>query len=251
MTWTQADIESLERATLDAVAPPHVEDFPGWLLSMDNSTIGRAISAVPLRHTDLRGDDISAIEARYVSRNHCARFRVADTPSLQSLHNAMRAKGYVATQATLVQTAPLSALAQCVAPYLGLNLQVSDTPTSGWGKVYTSEGFDPVDGANRVRALSRSSCVTYAWISDSEGPVAAGTASMGHGWLGIHGMRTAPAARGRGYAKQLIAALAAAGLKNQFSRAYLQVEEGNVPAVSLYARLGFLTGWRYHYWIKE
>jgi hypothetical protein len=46
----EIDIESLERATLDAVAPETVESLPGWLFPIDRTTIGRAISAVPLRH---------------------------------------------------------------------------------------------------------------------------------------------------------------------------------------------------------
>jgi hypothetical protein len=37
------EIESLERATLDAVAPASVGSLPGWLLPFDKSTVGRAI----------------------------------------------------------------------------------------------------------------------------------------------------------------------------------------------------------------
>jgi N-acetylglutamate synthase len=45
-----ADIEAIERATLQAVAPEVVESLPGWLLPMDHGTVGRARCAVPLHH---------------------------------------------------------------------------------------------------------------------------------------------------------------------------------------------------------
>jgi hypothetical protein len=40
----EIDIESLERATLDAVAPATVESPAGRLLPFDETTIGRATS---------------------------------------------------------------------------------------------------------------------------------------------------------------------------------------------------------------
>ena len=47
---TAADIEALERATVEAVAPPEVAEIGPWLVPLDDGTIGRAKSAVPLVH---------------------------------------------------------------------------------------------------------------------------------------------------------------------------------------------------------
>ncbi|MBW8722896.1 MAG: GNAT family N-acetyltransferase, partial [Polaromonas sp.] len=47
---TSSDIETIERATIAAVSPEIVEEFDGWLLPFDSGTVGRARSAVPLRH---------------------------------------------------------------------------------------------------------------------------------------------------------------------------------------------------------
>ena len=73
---SQHDIESLERATLDAVAPPAVEELDGWLLPFDRSTIGRAISAVPLRHDAGPVVVVQAMQARYAAHDLRAAFRV-------------------------------------------------------------------------------------------------------------------------------------------------------------------------------
>ena len=58
-----ADIAVLERDTVAAVAPPEILEIGGWLAPLDNGTIGRAKSAVPLSH-----DHASAFPAHVSSR---------------------------------------------------------------------------------------------------------------------------------------------------------------------------------------
>ena len=47
---TQDDIADLERAAPGAVAPLKVQKLQGRQIPLDRSTIGRAKSAIPLRH---------------------------------------------------------------------------------------------------------------------------------------------------------------------------------------------------------
>ena len=147
-TLSHEDIANLERATLDAVAPPFVQAIDGWLLPFDNSTIGRAKSAVPLRQNDLDALQIAHIEALYAARGLQTAFRVADVVGLSS----------------------------------------------------------------------------------------------------IHGMRTALNRRGRGLAARVLAGLADTATQQGLENVFLQVEEGNRSALSLYQRARFTTAWRYHYW---
>lgn len=239
------DIASLERATLDAVAPPAVDAIDGWLLPFDDSTIGRAKSAVPLRHDHLDAADIARIEALYAQRGLHAAFRVADVPALAHLHAELRRLGYEPDQPSLVQVGSVPIMRQmCQAP----PAEVSDTPVRPWADVYLAPGFDPVDGAHRVQALSRSPHVVYAWLQEAGQPMAAGTAALSQGWASIHGMRTVPTQRGRGLAARILAGLADAATTRGLDRVFLQVEEDNTAALALYRRAGFLTAWRYHYW---
>ena len=241
-------IETLERATLDAVAPQHIEELPGWLLPMDPSSIGRATSAVPLAHDGLRPTDIPTIEARYAERQFAARFRVADSPGLVAICRELHWRGYQAERPTLTRLCPVSHLQDCAD---GLSVSVSSTPTAPWQSVYTADGFDPVDGAQRAAALSRSQVVVYACIEDDRGAVAAGTASLSRDWMGLHGIRTVPRARGQGLAAQILAALARQAMQQGIERAFLQVEEDNTAANALYDRLRFTTAWRYRYWNQK
>ncbi len=241
------DIESLERATLDAVGPAEIGALPGWLLPFDTSTVGRAISAVPLRHTGLDAALIQTIESRYAQRGLKTQFRVADVPGLAALRQGLLAHGYTPQQPTLTLTGCMSNWPAVAA---GAKVRLGSQPTEAWTSVYLSEDFDPVDGANRVRALSRGPCLVYASLSDDTGPIAAGTASFSQGWASLHGLRTVSRARGKGCASALIASLGQAARERKLERCFLQVEVGNAPAIRLYRSLGFQTAWLYHYWRK-
>ena len=249
----QIDIESLERATLDAVAPQQTQELPGWLLPFDPSKIGRATSAVPLMHCAMDAACVAEIEARYAAHQLSAKFRVADVAGLTWLHSALGQAGYAAQQPTLTQVSTVAQVLGTAMPVTMTmtSVEISSTPTEAWKAVYVAPGFDAADGAQRVQALCRSTTVVYASISDARGPLAAGTASFSRGWASFHGMRTVPHARGRGLARHILAELALAAQKLGLERAFLQVEEDNSKAVALYLRLGFETAWRYHYWRKS
>jgi GNAT superfamily N-acetyltransferase len=242
------DIESLERATLDAVAPPDIAEIDGWLLPLDRSTIGRAISAVPIRHDGLLPQQIDSIEAIYRSHGLQAQFRMPDIDGCRNMDAALEQRGYRPIQPTLVQVAFSD---MHLSSALKIPVLIGAEPSLEWQSVYLANGFDPIDGANRINALSRSKFVKYAHIINGSLAVASGTASCSHGWVGLHGMRTVPKARGRGLATAIINGLLKDAMLDGPKNIYLQVEEANTVALRLYGQLGFTTAWRYHYWKKS
>ena len=243
-----SDIASIERATLDAVCPAEVHEIPGWLLPFDPLPVGRARSAVPLAHMPLSPAELLPIEAYYQQRDRPTVFRLPESLISPEIGNALQAMDYVGTQAVLVQVAELAGLLRLAPPDAAT---LSATPSAAWASVYTADGFDPVDGANRVQLLSRSRHVVYACVSEGGQALAAGTGSISQGWLSIHGMRTAPGAQGRGLASRILAGLAAHAAEQGVRRVFLQVEDDNVVAQGLYRKAGFATAWRYHYWRKD
>jgi ribosomal protein S18 acetylase RimI-like enzyme len=240
-----ADIASIERATLDAVCPAEVHEIPGWLLPYDPLPIGRAQSAVPLAHTPLSVPVLREIEAHYQARERPTVFRLPEGLISPDIAHALQAMGYAGHHGVLVQVAELDGLLR-MAPAGAATL--SATPSAPWASVYTADGFDPVDGANRVQLLSRSRHGVYAYASEGGQALAAGTGSISRGWLSIHGMRTVPSARGRGLASRILAGLAAHAAAQGVHRVFLQVEDDNPVAQGLYRKAGLGTAWRYHYW---
>jgi GNAT superfamily N-acetyltransferase len=237
-----ADLESLERATVEAVAPPQVLEIGGWLVPLDNGTIGRAKSAVPLSH-DLGPDALGEIEAAYRQRGLKPAFRLADIDAFGPVGAELARRGYAAQQPTIFKTGKienLAALSDGSAAILA-------TPDNAWSAVFLGEGFDPADGAHRIAALTRSPDAVYGAAGEDGRVGGVGVMSFGRGWAGIHGMRTAPDQRGRGYASRVLAALGREARKRGVDRVFLQVEEAN-PARAIYRRAGFTTAWRYHYW---
>ena len=240
-----ADVESLERATVEGVAPAKVVEIGGWLVPLDDGAIGRAKSAVPLRH-DLGASALSEIEAAYWTEGLSPAFRVADKPGLRAVRDALATRGYVTAKPTVVEVGDvdrLAALRDKPGDLLG-------EPDDAWRAVFLGEGFDPQEGASRVAALARSPDAMYACVREDGRTVAVGCVTFGHRWAGIHGMRTDVERRGRGLASQVLAALGRATQARGISRVFLQVEEGNKDARSLYRKAGFQPAWPYRYWAR-
>ncbi|WP_293907142.1 GNAT family N-acetyltransferase [Phenylobacterium sp.] len=239
-----ADIESLERATVEGVAPAKVVEIGGWLVPLDDGAIGRAKSAVPLRH-DLDAAAIGDIEAAYWTEGLSPAFRVAEGPGLQAVREALARRAYVGGKPTVVKVGDVARLASL----RDTPGEILAEPDAAWGAVFLGEGFDPEDGASRVAALSRSPDAIYGLAKEDGRTVAVGVATFGHGWAGIHGMRTEARRRGRGLASTVLAALGRAIQARGVERVFLQVEEAN-DARSLYRKAGFQEAWRYRYWTR-
>lgn len=248
MSPSPADIETIERATLAAVAPEEVLEIGGWLVGLDPGSIRRAASAVPLMHELSADPDIlDQIEAAYAARGLSPAFRLGDGPGLEPVRAELTRRGYRFEQPTLVKTAKVSAV-QAVTDKPPA--EIADRPDKAWASVFLGEGFDPIDGAYRVKALSRSPRARFGMVRDEGLTIAVGCGGYEHGWVSFHGMRTDLARRGEGLAGRVLAGLAREARARGIEHAFLQVEERNTPARSLYRRAGFELAWRYFYWSR-
>ncbi|MFM6993057.1 MAG: GNAT family N-acetyltransferase [Rhodoferax sp.] len=237
------DIAAIERATLDAVCPAEAQEIPGWLLPYDPLPIGRAQSAVPLTHAALHLPTLLSIQARYQQQHRHTVFRLPEHLLDHALTRALHERGFWPDEPVHVQVAANHALRQLASPD-GVLIQAQ--PDDRWASVYTADGFDPQDGANRVKLLSRSAHAVYAHISRDGQALAAGVGVISRGWLSIHGMRTRPEAQGMGLASKILSGLATHARGTE--RVFLQVEASNAVALGLYRKAGFATAWRYQYW---
>ena len=241
--FERTDIEAIERATAEAVAPERLDEVDGWLVARDPGTITRAHSAAPLSHR-AEPAALDWIEGLYREAGYPPVFRLADVPGLARVADRLAVRGYGAGKPTLVKTGTVAAM---LAAARGAPAEVRARPGPGWGEVFTSEGFDAADGASRVAALSRATDAVYGCVREGETVLAVGVMAFGQGWGSVHGMRTRADRRGEGLAGRVLAGLAEAARARGVARVFLQVEEAN-PARSLYRGLGFAPAWRYLYW---
>jgi ribosomal protein S18 acetylase RimI-like enzyme len=244
---TTADIESIERATLSAVSPQAVDEIPGWLLPFDSGTVGRAKSAVPLSHETPDAMVLPQMEARYAAHGLPAALRIPEVAAFGSFREALARRAFAGGRPTQVHCAALSDMPRAAD---GDGVFIAPAPDDDWASVFLGEGFDPVDGASRVKTLSRAPQALFASVREDGRTVAAGMASFSHGWASVHGMRTAQDCRGRGLAQSVLAALADAARAKGYDRMFLQVEAHNAAALALYRRCGFGLAWTYAYWLK-
>jgi ribosomal protein S18 acetylase RimI-like enzyme len=244
-TMTSSDIETIERATIAAVSPEAFEEFEGWILPFDSGTVSRARSAVPLHHRPADASMVGRIEARYQTRGLPPVFRLANEACFDGLRLELIRRGYRSGRPVLVQVAPVEAMRKASAE---LPAETASSPDAAWAALFLAEGFDPVDGASRVKALSRASDSVYASVRENGKTVAAGAGAFNHGWSSVHGMRTDQACRGRGLAGRVLAGIAAVAIQRGIGRTFLQVEDTNAAALALYRRAGFETAWSYEYW---
>ena len=243
------DVEAIERATLDAVPPQRLVPWGDWLLALDDGTVARSHSAVPLRHAGAAPSVLPELERRYREAGLPAVLRVPELAAFAPLQDAMRARGYARAKPTLVQTAPLAPLVRAGEP--PGDIAFDSAPGPEWEQLFVGEGLDKVDGASRLAILRRGRHSLFASMRVQGRTVAVGAACISHGWCGVHGMRTLPAWRNRGLAGAVLSGLARQALARGVQRCFLQVEAGNATAQALYARRGFTTAWAHAYWTQR
>lgn len=247
MTLSIPDIEAIERATVAAVSPDLSEEIDGWLLPFAEGTVKRAKSAVPLHRSAVEPATLDRIEDRCLSRQSAPLLRLADAACFEGLRAELERRHYRPETPTCVQVGSAQRMRQVAARDAAL-ADIDSAPDDAWAALFLGEGFDPVDGAHRVRTLSRAQGTLYASVREGGRTVAAGAIAFSHGWASVHGMRTDQAQRGRGLAGRVLAGMAQAALARGFERVFLQVDATNPPALALYRRAGFETQWKYSYW---
>jgi predicted GNAT family acetyltransferase len=242
------DVESLERATVAAVAPRAVEQVDGWLLAFDPGTVNRARSAAPLTHDSPNAAVVPEIFGRYRESGVMPNFRVAQKASMAAVESELSRLGLLPLQPTQMLVGRTSDVAASVE---SLGVEIAAEPDDAWAQVFLGEGFDPADGASRVATLRRATGSRFASIREGGRVVAGGVLAMSHGWASVHGMRTALSHRRRGLATRVLAAFAQEALARGHERMALQVEVANDAATRVYKRCGFAHAWTYAYWREK
>jgi GNAT superfamily N-acetyltransferase len=234
------NVVALELAANDAWPAPVQAQLGSWILRSGDGWTGRANSALAVGDPDRPLEEaIDAVSSWYAQRDQPALIN-APMPLAAPVNLALDRRGWTARPLTLVQTAPLpTALPdrRDLPP-----VELADTPADDWyAMVAEHKGTLP---AAATAILTGAPETVFAQVRDDAGAllaVARGTVTGPARWHGIGLLQTAPAARRQGLAQHVLRAMALWAQQRGSARAFVQVEERNTAAVTLYQRLGFST----------
>jgi ribosomal protein S18 acetylase RimI-like enzyme len=239
------DVASIERATFRAVPPQRLVTLDDWLVGLDDGTVGRVHSAVPIRHDAQVERELDAVLQAFAQAGRAPVFRIPRLTAFDAMRPRLAGHGLHGGKPTLTMTGPIAGLAGLPA---GAAVDMAETPGEDWSAVFLGEGFDPVDGASRLAILRRATSSLFAGVRIDGVLAAVGSACFAQGWCSVHGMRTLPAFRARGCARSILSAFGREARDRGVERAFLQVEQGNEKAQALYRRAGLGDAWVYEYW---
>lgn len=208
-------IRALQERAARAQPAAHFEDVTGWLLRLAAGPSWWIGSVLPHADDDL-ARRIAHAERFYAAHDATARFQITPGACSPRLDPILAARGYRAHTPVSLQVART---AHIPSPPPGIRVVIEAHPTHATAQAFLDDET----------------------VSDA---VSEGSAVVDTGWTGIFGMATVPAARGRGAARAVLAALARWAPTD---RLYLQVERDNTAAQALYQRAGFKEIREYHY----
>lgn len=242
-------LEALERACLIAWPALHRETRFGWELCATTGQSGRVNAVWPIAWTG----ETTLDHAIAYSADWCARHGVATTFKLTDgltypleLPQALREASFAPRTETLIMTAPVTLGPAPRAP-VGMHDIANERVWSPMSQ--TASSADYVERSDIVRRIAAPH--VFALTYDDGAPACSGMGVLTGDLLGIYLMRSTTYARRKGYARQVLRALLHWGATHEARTAYLQVEEANEAAASLYASEGFTTLSRYRYWVKH
>jgi GNAT superfamily N-acetyltransferase len=261
-----------ERQVLDEVAASATVAgtdvrVAGWRCKADGSVPFRRCNvAIPppgaARDHEVLAAALGEVAGWYHRRGQRLIVQVSSAdPGAVALDRALADRGFAVEAPVDLLVAPITTLTATPAtgseghegaPAPHLAVRVVRGVDEGWvGRYGLLHGASPRDRA-RTEAYGRMLAAlgdrVVAAAADVGGrPAGVGFGVVDRGWLGVFGMATDPGLRRRGIATAVVGALARAGVEAGATRAYLQVEVDNAPALALYRRLGFAPSHRYHY----
>lgn len=257
---SRRQIAALEAAANEAWPAPVQEPLGQWLLRAAGGWSNRANSALATGDPGLPLPAAVAEVERWYREHDLPPAIATPLPAAARVDAHLRELGWQPGRAVLVQAASLAVVPRMPHPPAGEPgpVRLMPAPTRAWlalaASPYRSAAPGPLPAAAlRVLTTEGRVPVRFAHLHAADGDLIAagrGTITGAGRWLGLSRMVVAPAARRRGLARRLVAALVDWAGQEGATDAFLQVEEGNAAALGLYTGLGFRTHHSYVTWVS-
>ncbi|MGN9766150.1 GNAT family N-acetyltransferase [Micromonospora sp. SD12] len=239
---TAAAVVELELAA-DEAWPAAVRGRLGdWRLRAADGWTGRANSALPVGDPDRPlPAALDAVERWYADLGQPPMVNTP-LPLAAPVGAELDARGWVGRPPVLVQTVPLAGLPPAAPEHAGAPpVALATAPSDDWLTVAAGRKGGLPDAARHVLTAVDQVRFAHVYADGALLAIGRGTVTGPGRWLGLSLIEVLPEARRQGLAGRIIRALVDWGAAAGASRAFLQVEQRNTPAVALYRSLGFTT----------
>ena len=246
-TLSWAELSRIEDAGLNASAPPQQRVFDGWLLRFSPGKAKRARCVNALSTGRMALDEkLARCEQAYRQAALPLIVRITPFSEPPRLDETLAGMGLRRFDYTRVMV--LESLSKLAEPALaGMSLQA--VASSEYAQVIAElRGSTPTEREAHAERLRHAPVPFQGYVlRRDDQTLACAQSVLEFDTVGLYDVFTAPAARGRGLAGWLCAALLLRARAEGALRAYLQVEADNVAARAVYGRLGFADAYGYHY----
>lgn len=253
--------------------PVQVVEVDGWRVGISGGFTRRGNSALPLVAPADVSVTLHRVEGEYRSRGLPAVVRVGSDAAPSDLDAVLAERGYrvAATTHVLVRRlggahgapgrgaefpgrlhrptddAGVARVTGAVHGEGAWHIAGAASPDEAWLAAWLGvKAARPVDHG-LARDLLTGSPARYLAAHDERGVVGVIRAGHASEWVGLSCLTVAPCARRRGLAQALTTAALREAAGRGARQAFLQVEDSNRAAISLYHRLGFTRAETYHY----
>lgn len=244
------DLRRVEEIGLNALQTQQQLFYDGWLLRLSPGKAKRARSVNAFFGSTLPlSRKVAYCERVYAEHGLPLLFRLTPFVHPTELPAALAARGYESFETTSVQIVALERPPEAEpVPEVTIDAPAASAFADAVGDLQAATKEQRA--AYRERLLG-SRLRTRGLIARIAGePVGTGTVMLEDGWAGVFSMVTAPRMRGQGLASAILGALLAWAWEHGAHHAYLQVDDDNHRALSVYRRFGFATAYTYHYYAR-
>ncbi len=230
---------------------PEEERLGDWLLRAAGGFTGRANSALAVGNPGQPpGQAAGAVRDWYQARGLPAMIAIpypAGRPQAVPADRFLAEQGWgVRSGAATVMTAPAREVARAAEPAPAVPVGMNPEPDEAWLALYHYRGQQGLPPVAR-KVLTSAPWQAFASIRAGGQTIAIGRVAAAEGWAGLTAIEVDPVHRRCGLATVVTAALAARAAAQGAAHLYLQVEDGNQAARTLYGRIGFAAHHGYHY----
>lgn len=239
-------ILELEELNFNAWPALRTAHYDGWLLRCSGGSSRRVNSVNPFWPGRVSlAEKIETAEAIYVRWGRKALFRLTPLAD-DGLDEMLEGRHYRVEAPTFVQ------VAEATPCHPSPHIHILERAEEKW-----------LQAAQMLRGLTGEEASVFelqhwavgvearwAMFMEAEQVIGIGVVAIERQWAGLHGIHVAKSARRKGVARALSEALIGAAHALGAKRAWLQVEQANSAALSLYGELGFRTAYAYKHRVR-